>query len=175
MDKNVDLKDVLHVLRKDPYVTALQKLRRMGVLQKHSIQSELGEWVAQKIFGGTRMGSTHPTYDLVGTDKKTYQIKTHNRLETHLNRCSSVGHKHADIYVIFLLREDLSLDKALGGTLKELQESNALRLDKHGQKLHWGMMPELTPEKARELGALDIEPLKVWKNSVSKKSPSDSI
>ncbi|HRY29419.1 MAG TPA: hypothetical protein P5079_05200 [Elusimicrobiota bacterium] len=165
MPKEPELKEVLHILRKEPYVSAIGKLREMGVLHKHVIQTELGEWVAYKLFGGQRMGSAHPVYDLVTPSGKTVKARTHYKEEMRTAPWSAVGQKHADIYIIFLLKEDVGLEKALGGTRQELQASGALRLErKHGPRLHWTMMPELTPEKAKELGAADVTALQQWKS-----------
>lgn len=164
MDKDKELKEVLRILRKEPYVTAVKQLKEMGVVLKQSLEAELGEWVAYRIFGGKRLGSSHPVFDLACPNGRNFHIKTFRKEAVESHPWLSGGHKHPDVYVVFVLNDNLGLEKALGGNLKELQEKNIFRTDrKHGPRLYWSMMPELTVEKAVELGAQNPGLLAQWK------------
>jgi hypothetical protein len=61
----------------DSLVEAKRRLRELDVTRSERLVGEMGEWLAESIFGGRRAeSSSQKSYDIINNDRKV-QVKTH--------------------------------------------------------------------------------------------------
>ena len=95
----------------DSIVEAKRRLRELDVIRSERMVGEIGEWLAESIFGGERVKSTSQKgYDLIG-DGRRVQVKTHAKGDENNARWTEFKYEPGqfDEFVIIVMSKELRL------------------------------------------------------------------
>lgn len=86
-------------------------LRELDVIRSERLVGELGEWLAESIFGGQRAeSSTQKGYDIINNDRKV-QVKTHAKGDGNNARWTEFKYQRGefDDFIIIVMTKEFRL------------------------------------------------------------------
>lgn len=92
-------------------VEGKKSLRELDVIRSERLVGEIGEWLAESIFGGERAkSSSQKGYDLI-IDSKKYQIKTHAKGDKNNARWTQFKYNKGefDFFIIIVMSKEFYL------------------------------------------------------------------
>jgi hypothetical protein len=109
MEKSIDNREVRECL--NSLVKAKQRLRDLDVIRSERLVGEIGEWLVESLFGGSRAeSSSQKGFDIV-KDNSKIQVKTHAKGDDNNARWTQFGYKRGefDFLVIVVMSKELYL------------------------------------------------------------------
>ncbi len=122
------------------YLKSLKVLQEIGIMtNKKDFTSQVGEWLAEKIFDGYRSENGIQKYwDIHTSEGEKIQVKTHSKALTTTARWSAVKYNidaEVDFVVIIVFSEDYKLNEFYKVPWKDCL--NLIRRNKDRDVLMW--------------------------------------
>ena len=135
----------------DKIVEGKKSLRELDVIRSERLVGEIGEWLAEKIFGGERaISSSQKGYDLI-IDGKKYQIKTHAKGDKNNARWTQFNYSKGefDYFIIIVMSKEIYLkevylidEETLFNRIDETKKQRVVDWDKYQEfKKTLGQLP----------------------------------
>lgn len=142
-------KDILELkMALNDYFQSLKKLQEIGVTtNKKDFTSQIGEWLAEKIYNGQRAASGIQKYWDIEAEDGKIQVKTHSKSKTTTARWSAIKYDidaNVDFVVIIVFSEDYKLNEFFKIPWKDCL--NLIRRNKDRDVLMWDHLKDFKIE-----------------------------